>query len=266
ISSSEPPLIPSSSSSSSTSSNPCASLRTNLQPQTTASSISSTSSALSTSSISSAFSTSSTTSASSISSTFSAPSTSSTFSISSALSTSSTFSTSSTEEEPDMAQVMTTLRVLSQATLSRRQQFPSTSSSTSSSSSVTCPNCHQSVNVTPGQQALSNREAIMENLRQLEAQLRSRGVALPAWVQAYRAGDTIKAAKLLHLSYTAGGRSALQRPRASHVLQEATSTTTSEQETSSTSAREVSEDRNLESSSDESNKRIRLNSDFSASK
>ncbi|OXA46605.1 hypothetical protein Fcan01_18886, partial [Folsomia candida] len=162
--------------------------------------------------------------------------------------------TPSVEDEPDMAQVMTTLRILSQATISRRQQLPATSST-----SVTCPNCqNQFVADKSYRQGVPNREGILENLRQMEVQLRSRGEALPAWVEAYRAGDTIKAAKLLHLSYTAGGRSALQRPRARHVLQEATSTTrTAEQEMPSSSGQDVSEGRNTD---DERNKRIRLNS------
>lgn len=95
-----------------------------------------------------------------------------------------------------------------------------------------------------------------------EASLRSRGEELPAWVSAYRDGDSVKAAKLLHLSYTAGGRRGVQRGEVRHVVQEATSTTpTIRQETSSSSSQEVVAEMDTESNNSESIKRTRLNSE-----
>lgn len=53
--------------------------------------------------------------------------------------------------------------------------------------------------------------------------MQARGEQLPPWVQAYKGGDSVKAAKLLHLSYVANRKNISGMKRG--IGQEVTSTT-----------------------------------------
>ncbi|XP_021946638.1 uncharacterized protein LOC110844681 [Folsomia candida] len=113
--------------------------------------------------------------------------------------------TSTDSEEPEMSEVMNTLRILSHPSRKSIQQ-----------SYTRCTNCNGAV---IAQQRPRNRDDILRNLGKLERTLQARGEELPPWVQAYKEGNSVKAAKLLHLSFVSSRRS-LKRA----VVQEATST------------------------------------------
>lgn len=46
-----------------------------------------------------------------------------------------------------------------------------------------------------------SRQEILKNLDELEKTLEGKGEKLPEWVRAYKSGDSLTAAKLLHLSF-----------------------------------------------------------------
>ncbi|XP_035716212.1 putative uncharacterized protein DDB_G0290521 [Folsomia candida] len=113
--------------------------------------------------------------------------------------------TPSVTENPSPERIMTSLKILSTAMSWRQQQQRKYSEKNSSpqSLSVPCPNCHQQVVIDPKilDEAKNPRKPTTLENRKKEIALRSQGKELPAWLQAYRSGQTMDAAKLLHLQY-----------------------------------------------------------------
>ncbi|XP_035700893.1 uncharacterized protein LOC118433258 [Folsomia candida] len=124
---------------------------------------------------------------------------------------------------------MRTLQILSTAISSKRQQqrLLGTYSETSPSVSVPCPKCHTQVVVTSKilEDAKKPRNKGLQNIRNVEIELRARGQELPAWMKAYREGKMMDAAKLVHEHYVARKNSA---STSNVAVQEAT-TSSSEQ-------------------------------------